>query len=38
MWSKIKSLLRTADARTPVDLITAIGQALAKVISQDALG
>jgi transposase len=31
MWSKIKSLLRTAEARTPADLITAIGQALAKV-------
>jgi transposase len=38
MWSKIKSLLRTAEARTSADLITAIGQALAKVTSQDALG
>lgn len=38
MWSKIKSLLRTAEARTPTDLITAIGQALAKVTPQDALG
>lgn len=38
MWSKIKSLLRTAQARTPADLITAIGQALAKVTPQDALG
>lgn len=38
MWSKIKSLLRTAEARTPADLITAIGQALAKVTPQDALG
>ena len=38
MWSKIKSLLRTAEARTQADLITAIGQALAKVTSQDALG
>ena len=38
MWSKIKSLLRTAEARTPADLITAIGQALTKVTSQDALG
>ena len=38
MWSKIKSLLRTAEARTPAELITAIGQALAKVTSQDALG
>jgi transposase len=38
MWSKVKSLLRAAEARTPADLITAIGQALAKVTSQDALG
>jgi len=38
MWSKIKSLLRTAEARTPADLITAIGQALAQVTPQDALG
>jgi transposase len=38
MWSKIKSLLRTAEARTPADLITAIGQALAEVTAQDALG
>jgi transposase len=38
MWSKIKNLLRTAEARTPGDLITAIGQALAKVTPQDALG
>ena len=38
MWSKIKSLRRTAEARTPADLITAIGQALAKVTPQDALG
>jgi transposase len=38
MWSKVKSLLRGAEARTPADLITAIGYALAKVTSQDALG
>lgn len=38
MWSKIKNLLRSAEARTPTDLITAIGQALAKVTPQDALG
>jgi len=38
MWSKIKSLLRTAEARTPADLIIAIGQALAEVTPQDALG
>jgi transposase len=38
MWSKVKSLLRGAEARTPADLITAIGQALAKVTAQDAIG
>jgi transposase len=38
MWSKIKSLLRAAEARTPADLIAAIGQALARVTPKDALG
>jgi len=38
MWSKVKNLLRAAEARTPADLITALGQALAKVTPQDALG
>jgi transposase len=38
MWSKVKNLLRGAEARTPADLITAIGQALAQVTAQDALG
>ena len=38
MWSKVKGLLRGAEARTPADLITAIGQALASVTPQDALG
>jgi transposase len=38
MWSKVKSSLRGAEARTPADLITAIGQALAKVTAKDALG
>jgi transposase len=38
MWSKVKNLLRGAEARTPDDLITAIGLALAKVTPQDALG
>jgi transposase len=38
MWSKVKNLLRGAQARTPADLITAIGQALARVTPQDALG
>ena len=38
MWSKVKGLLRGAEARTPAELISAIGQALAKVTAQDALG
>jgi transposase len=38
MWSKVKMLLRTAEARTPADLVEAIGQALAKVTAKDALG
>jgi transposase len=38
MWSKVKSLLRAAEARTSAELITAIGQALAQVTPQDALG
>jgi transposase len=38
MWSKVKSLLRAAEARTPADLITAIGQALARVTPKDARG
>jgi transposase len=38
MWSKVKGLLRSAEARTPAELITAIGHALAKITSQDALG
>ena len=38
MWSKIKARLRTAEARTPADLIKAIGQALAQITPQDALG
>jgi len=38
MWSKVKGLLRGAEARTPGDLVTAIGQALARVTPQDALG
>lgn len=38
MWSKVKGLLRSAEARTPAELITAIGQALARVTPQDALG
>jgi transposase len=38
MWSKIKALLRTAEARTTDELNTAIGAALAQVTPQDALG
>ena len=38
MWSKVKALLRTAEARTPGDLVQAIGQALAQVTAKDALG
>ena len=38
MWSKVKQWLRSAEARTPSDLITAIGQALAQITPQDALG
>jgi transposase len=38
MWSKVKALLRGAEARTPADVITAIGQALAQITPKDALG
>ena len=38
MWSKVKQWLRSAEARNPVDLTTAIGQALAQITPQDALG
>jgi transposase len=38
MWSKIKSLLRAAEARTSAELMAAIGHALARVTPQDALG
>ena len=37
MWSKVKNLLRGAEARTQAQLIVAIGQALAKVTPRDAL-
>jgi transposase len=36
MWSKVKNTLRSTEARTPEDLQTAIGQALAKVTAKDA--
>lgn len=37
MWSKVKSLLRSAEARTPTDLIKAIASALSMVTPKDAL-
>lgn len=37
MWSKVKALLRSAEARTTVDLADAIGQALNSITSQDAV-
>lgn len=37
MWSKVKNLLRGAEARTQADLIVALGQALARVTPQDAV-
>ena len=36
MWSKIKALLRKAEARTPTELVSAIGKALERVTSKDA--
>jgi transposase len=38
MWSKVKALLRSAEARTPEELDQAIGAALAKVTHNDARG
>ena len=38
MGSKGKALLRSAAARTPEDLVTAIGVALARITAKDALG
>jgi transposase len=37
MWSKVKNALRSAEARTPPALITAIGSALASITRQDAV-
>jgi len=37
MWSKVKNLLRGAEARTQAELIAAIGQALANVTPRDAM-
>jgi transposase len=36
MWSKVKALLRAAEARTADELLTAIGAALRQVTAQDA--
>jgi transposase len=38
MWSKVKALLRKAEARTHHDLLLAIADALRHVTAQDALG
>jgi transposase len=38
MWSKVKALLRAAEARTHPELITAIGRALRAVTAEDARG
>jgi hypothetical protein len=38
MWSKVKSILRKLKARTKVELITAIAQALEHVTPQDVKG
>jgi transposase len=37
MWSKVKTLLRGAEARTQNDLIEAIASALQKITPQDAI-
>jgi hypothetical protein len=37
MWSKIKQILRSLEARTPESLLAAIGQALASITTQDAM-
>ena len=36
MWSKVKNLLRGAEARTPEELLSAVGEALSRVTAQDA--
>ena len=38
MWSKVKNLLRKAEARSPETLLQAVGAALKKVSPTDALG
>jgi hypothetical protein len=38
MWSKIKALLRSAEARTSEDLDEAISHAFSKITAKDAAG
>lgn len=38
MWSKVKALLRKAQARTHSDLLSAVASSLASVTPQDTLG
>ena len=38
MWSKIKALLRSAEARTPEELDAAISMAFEKITAKDAMG
>lgn len=38
MWSKIKTLLRSMEARTPAELDAAISRALSLVTAKDAMG
>lgn len=37
MWSKVKNFLRSVQARTPADLVEAIGNALRSITPQDAI-
>jgi len=37
MWSKVKNLLRTAEARTPEDLISAVKDSLNKISAENAI-
>ena len=37
MWSKVKALLRAAEARTSTELLAAIGQALRAISPRDAI-
>jgi hypothetical protein len=38
MWSKIKNVLRSLEARTPEQLDEAISRAFSKVTAKDAMG